>query len=171
MNFTPSLDLAEYHENALRIIAKFFGDDVAVVAAYPRFLERIPRTAISIELASIFPARPDDMGTEQFHAEVRFAAYVFVSFLEPDPKLLVRQLASRLVACIYGSRFESFVAPANILACDADILRLPGSSKAADDYEVFRIDWSHEAFFNDSVWAFSSNLPLEIWSNQQPITP
>ena len=59
---------------AVRAIAEKFGGEVDAVAAYPRFQQRVPATAITLEMEGITPESPDDIGTEQFQGNVRFAA-------------------------------------------------------------------------------------------------
>lgn len=164
----PEINLTTYHENACNQIKAHFGSDIEVVSAYPRFERRIPVTAITIELDGITPENPDDMGTEQFHAQLRFAANVFVSFLEDDAKLHVRRLTSRLVAYLHGKRFGCPVGPAKIIAANPDALDMPGRSGRegeAEDYEVWRVEWSHMAFIGQSVWPEAEALNVEVWSS------
>lgn len=166
----PEIDLAQFHTSACAAIALHFGTDVEVVAAYPRFDGKIPKRAITIELDGFTPENPDDQGTEQWQGNFRFAAYVFVSFLEENPKLLVRQLAARLAAFVYGQRFGCLIGPAKIIDGAPDQIDLPGKSGRdgeAEDYEVWRVEWSHEAFVGQSVWDDPEALSVEVWSSAQ----
>jgi hypothetical protein len=165
---TPELDLAAYHTKAVEQIAEHFGDQVEAVAAYPRFEKRIPKTAITIELDGFTPENPDDAGTEQFHANVRFVAYVFVSYLEENPELTVRKLGAKLSAYVYGQRFDCPVGPAKIIVGSRDAMEMPGRTGRdgeAEDYEVWRLEWSHEAFMGESVWPDEEALSVTVWSS------
>jgi len=166
MSEPPSLDLAAYHENAVEQIADFLDDDVEVVASYPRFEDRIPAKAVTIGLDSFTPENPDDLGTEQFHADMRFEAFVFVSYLEDDYELLVRKIATKLMAWIYGKRFGCPVGPAKIISANPDAMQLPGRvgrDGEAQDYVVWRIEWSHEVLIGESVWDNEGTQPIEVW--------
>lgn len=168
---TPaSLNLTTYHTNVVEQIAERFEATVNVVAAYARFTDTIPERAITIEFDGITPENPDDAGTEQFHADVRFVAHVFVSFLIDNPELEVRRIAADLVAWTYGRRFDCPVGPAKIISAQPDAIELPGRSGRAgegEDYEVWRIEWSHEAFLGESVWGATGTEPVEVWTDNQ----
>ena len=168
---TPQINLTEYHENAVTAIAEHFGDAVDVVAAYPRFSKRIPATAITIELDGFTPETPDDMGTEQWHASLRFVAYVFVSYLDEAPQLKVRRLGAQLAAFVYGNRFGCPVGPAKIIVGSPDAMDMPGRTGRdgeAEDYEVWRLEWSHEAFIGEGIWTNDGEVPLEVWTSFAP---
>ena len=167
MSEPAGLYLAAYHVNAVQQIADFLGNTVDVVAAYPRFERVIPK-AVTLQLDRIGPENPDDAGTEQWHCEVRLVAHVFVSFLDSDPELEVRKIASKLAAWIYGRRFGCPVGPAKIVDVSPDGLDLPGKTGRdgeAEDYEVFRIEWTHEAFLGESACNHSAGaMAFEVWA-------
>lgn len=167
MNIPPEINLVTFHTNAVAAIAAKFGSDVAVVAAYPRFEQKIPPVAITIELDGFTPANPDDIGTEQFQAELRFAAYIFVSYLEDDYKLKVRILGARLGGFLYGKRFGCPVSPGRGIVGSPDDIELPGKSGRdgdALDYEVWRVEWTHDALMGESVWDDEGAVPVEVWT-------
>jgi hypothetical protein len=167
----PEIDLQVYHENACEQIAEALTDIVQVVAAYPRFETVIPKTAITIELDTFTPDNPDDMGTEQFAANLRFVAFVFVSFLEDDAKLLVRKIGARLAAFVYGQRFGCPVGPAKIVVGSPDDMSLPGKTGRngeGEDYEVWRVEWSHDAFMGTNVWSGEGEQVVEVWTSFAP---
>lgn len=176
MSTPPEIDLEVYHANAVEQIADHFGDDIDVVAAYPRFEKRIPAKAITIELDGFTPDSDDDMGTEQLHAQFRFVANIYVSFLKDDAKLLVRKLGARLASFVYGKRFDCPTGPAKIVAGSPDELSLPGRTGRdgeGEDYEVWRIEWSFEAFMGESVWTDDGEtpLPVEVWTSMNGDAP
>ncbi len=167
----PEIDLQVYHERACEQIAEALADVVEVVAAYPRFETVIPKTAITIELDTFTPDNPDDMGTEQFAANLRFVAFVFVSFLEDDAKLLVRKIGAKLAAFVYGKRFDCPVGPAKIIVGSPDDMSLPGKTGRngeGEDYEVWRVEWSHDAFMGSNVWSGEGEQVVEVWTSFAP---
>lgn len=168
----PEINLQQYHENACEQIAELLGETVQLVAAYPRFETVIPRRAVTIELDGFTPDNPDDMGTEQFAANLRFVAYVFVSFLEDDAKLLVRKIGARLAAFVYGQRFGCPVSPAKIIVGSPDDMTLPGKTGRTgegEDYEVWRLEWSHDAFMGTDVWGGDDgDQVVEVWTSFAP---
>lgn len=168
----PEINLAEYHLKVAEAVVAQLGASIQGAFAYKTFKDAIPQS-VSIELDGILPGDPADTGTEQFHAELRFSAYVVVPFLQEtnvEPKLLVRQLATRLIPVIRGSRFGCPGAGvAQIVAANPDEFSLPGKTGRAgstEEYEVWRIEWTFEAYVGDSVWTDDGTVPVpvEVWS-------
>jgi len=151
----PEIDLEQYHQKAVEAIAAKFTTAIDVVAAYPVFEDVIPK-AITIELDGFTPGDPPDTGTEQFHAELRFVAYVVIPFTEPHHKRLARQLGARLAGFLHGERFGCPGAgPARVIGGNPDEFSMPGKTGRAgttEEYEVFRVEWSLEAYLGPSVW-------------------
>ncbi len=171
----PDFNLQQYHENAVEDIAAHFTTGIEGVFAYKTFDGQVP-LSISIELDSIFPGAPYDTGTEQFHGEFRFSAYVVVPFTKEGadetyiPKLIVRQLATRLVGFIRGNRFRCPVGDARILSAAPDEFSLPGKSGRSgqtEEYEVWRIEWEFDAVVGEDVWKVEDGLqfPVEVWTS------
>ena len=166
---TPALDISLYHANAVNGIAEFFGEEVESVSCYAVFEDRIPVKAITLELESATPSDVDDLGTDQWHAEFRFCAYVFVSVFEENAHIKVRNLAVRLASHLYGKRMGCACSAARIIGVNPDSLVLPGTKGRkgeAEDYEVFRVEWSTEGFVGGpSPWGETGDAPVEVWTN------
>jgi hypothetical protein len=170
----PEINLQQYHTNAVTAIAGKFTADIQGAFAYKTFDGEVP-LSISIELDSIFPSAPYDTGTEQFHGEFRFSAYVVVPFTKEgadanySPKLIVRQISTRLVGFIRGNRFGCPVGDARILSAAPDEFSLPGKSGRAgktEEYEVWRIEWEFDAVIGEDAWKVPADtvLPVEVWT-------
>jgi hypothetical protein len=171
----PEINLAEYHQKVETAIAAKFSGDLEGVFSYPIFEDKIPKS-ISIELDAIFPGDPPDTGTDQLHAELRFAAYVVVPFTEENPKRLVRQLATRLSGFVRGQRFGCPGAgAARFISANSDDFSLPGKSGRAgmtEEYEVWRVEWAFEAYVGESIWNTAPPpVPTEIEINGEGVNP
>ncbi len=168
----PGINLQTYHENVVAAIAAKLGESVDLVAAYPAFEDVIPK-AVAIELDAFTPGDPDDTGTGQWHAELRFAAYVIIPFTEEYHKRLVRQLGVRLAGLIHGERFGCPASPARVMGGNPDDFALPGKSGrqgGTEEYEVWRVEWSCEAYVGEDVWAGgTAPAPIEIRTNGERI--
>lgn len=171
----PEIDLAQYHEKAKEAIAEKFAGELDGVFSYHVFEDTIP-TSISIELDGVFAGDPPDTGTEQLHAELRFAAYVVVPFTDENAKLVVRRLATRLSGFVRGNRFDCPGAgAARFLSANRDDFSLPGKTGRAgetEEYEVWRVEWSFEAYIGESVWNLEPPpVPAEIEINGEGVNP
>lgn len=166
----PEIDLALYHQKAVDQLAAAFASSVDLVVAYPVFKDTIPIN-ISIEFDGFTPGEPRDLGTGQLHTELRFSAYITLPFTLEHHKRIVRQLGARLGALLHGTRFGCPGAgPARVIDGRPDEWSLPGKTGragATEEYEVFRVDWSFEAFMGENVWNDdgSTPAPIEVWTN------
>jgi hypothetical protein len=165
----PEIDLALYHQKVLEVIADKLSDAVASVHAYPVFEGTVPKS-VSIELDAIFPGDPPDTGTDQLHAELRFAAYIVIPFTDTNPKLVVRRIATQLAGIVRGNRFGCPGAgAARFISANPDDFTVPGKSGRAgmtEEYEVWRVEWAFEAYIGESVWNVDAPpVPISIEIN------
>lgn len=116
------------------------------VSLYPRPGEKITTPAILIELDDIVTDDPDDVGTEQLSATINFNAYVVLDY-KSGKKQAVKSLAAAVLAYVRGKRWSCPVGAANAIGAYPDII-----AGREDDYEVMRVEFSHEAFLGVDVW-------------------
>ena len=178
----PAVDIAALHEAIKADLRTGFPTNgagaVPTVDYYGRQGERINVPAIFFELTAIVPGDPsDDIGTEQFNARLEFSAYVLVSYKDTDikAKLAVRALVARVLARIKGNRWgqTATFTKAEVTGAFPDQFNAgPGGqgSGVQHSYETWRIDWTHDALIDVSVWDPSGAVPTEVWVGIDPDT-
>ena len=165
MSNTPTFDLATLHASIKSEITDAF-PNLKSVDSYPRAGEKISTPAIYFELDSIDVMSPSDMGTEQVMVSLSFNAYCVMSY-KGTGKLAVRTLAAQFMQWVKGRRFSQSIGVAQPASADPD--RLVGD--AGNEYEVFRVSWTHEpAFLGESVWDYSGVVPTEVYLGFDPLT-
>lgn len=165
MTTPQELDFNLYHTNAAIKIAEFLGSDIFEVSAYKRYDDVLPGSVVSFEFVMADASSPEDVGSEQWQADVRFAAFVIVPFTNDENLKECRRLALKLAGKIYGQRFGCTIGPAKVVSCAPDSLALPGKSgraNEAEEYEVYRVEWTHEAFIGPSVWDVEAGITPPI---------
>jgi hypothetical protein len=165
MSNTPTFDLAALHSAIKSEITEAF-PNLQSVEFYPRAGERIVTPAIFFELDSIGVSTTPDMGTEQVMTQLTFNAYCVVSY-KGAGKLATRTLAAQFMQWVKGRRFGQSIGAAQPMSADPD--RLVGD--AGNEYEVFRVMWTHEpCYLGESVWDYSGVVPTEVYLGYDPLT-
>lgn len=162
MSEPEELDFNLYHANAAAKIADLMASDVQEVSAYQEYDDAIDHKLIAFQFEMADSASPEDMGTEQWQADVRFVAFVIVPFTVENNERECRRIALKLAGRIYGQRFGCPIGPAKVITCMEDALMLPGKrgrEGEAEEYSVFRVEWTHEAFIGPSIWDSSGDPP------------
>jgi hypothetical protein len=177
-NPLPAVDLAALHEaikTGLRAAFPLSGPGAVVtIDYYGRQGERIVTPAILFELTAILPGEgDDDVGTEQYNSTLEFSAYVMVSYREVAAKLAVRSLIARTLAAIRGQRWAQtgVFTQAKVSGAFPDQFQnTQGGKSPNESYEMWRIDWTHDAVIKTSVWDPSGVVPTEVWLGIDPET-
>jgi len=146
----PGTNIEALHEAIKSGLAEKFAG--VTVDFYARPGEKITTPGILIELDEILADDPDEIGNEQLAATLNFNAYVVFDY-KTGKKLGVRTLAAAVLAYVRGQRWGVSVGSASALGAYPD--RIEGRE---DDYEVMRVEFSHEALFGDDVWRLDSVL-------------
>lgn len=139
--------------------AKFPGVNVDL---YPRPGERINTPAIFIEIEDIPSGDPDTSETEQTEVTINVNAYVVFDYKTGNKKAL-RTFASGVLAFVRGKRWGHPVQAAKTVGAFPDVIA--GREK---DYEVFRVEFYHEAMLGDDVWTSNDPVPTEVWLGYAP---
>lgn len=140
----PSTDIDALHEAIKTTLAAQF--PACTVAFYSRPGERIPTPAILLEIEDIMADDPDEIGTEQLAATINVNAYCVMDY-KAGKKKSVRSLAASVMAFARGKRWGQPVGAANVGMASPDTI-----AGREDDYEVMRVEWSHEALLGADVW-------------------
>lgn len=154
------VDIVALHEAIKSALAVNFPG--ATVDFYARPGARLGTPGIYFELESIEPSDPDDVGTEQFDAILRFAAYCVHDFKKVDDtkaRLLVRALASNVIRFVRGKRWDQPVTQATVLGAFPDSVEI-------DQNEVQRVEWEHRALIGESVWDPEGDTPTEVYVSE-----
>lgn len=156
----PAVNITTLHTAIKAALATQFPG--VTVDYYSRPGDKVKTPAILFELDSIEPDG-DDMGTEQLPVILRFNAYAVREFGEKDQnKLLVRLLAANVAAFIRGHKWSQPVKRAVFEGVSTD--QFDGDAK---NYEVMRIEWTHEAILGADVWADTGAIPDTVFTNEQ----
>ena len=148
----PQTDLVKLHSGILADLAPLFPKSKWTVEHYMRIVERVPVPAISIELTTMEPAAPTaDIGTNQFDSTLRFEAYVFTDYKQPDYRILSRLYAGQLMAFLLGHQWSGTAnGPCRVLGAFADRFSPDGQ---ADQYDCMRVEWEQDCLIGLDSWA------------------
>lgn len=158
----PEVDIEALHE---AIKAAIEGEFPALesVDYYPRPGEKIATPAVFLELDSIDPDGEITPGTEQTSVTLRFAAYCVHDY-RTGSKLAVRLLATALIGLIDSNRWGQPVGGADFTGCVPDKMRGEGNK----EYEVMRIEWTHEALLGTNIWEDPGTEPTQVFISEAP---
>lgn len=140
----PEVNIDDLHDAIKAELTTQFPD--CTVAFYPRPGERIATPGILLELEDIPVQDPDEIGTEQLSVNLSFNAYVVLDY-KAGKKQAVKSLAAAVMSFTRGKRWGEPVGPAAVAGAFPDVI-----AGKEDDYEVMRVEWSHEALLGQDVW-------------------
>lgn len=165
----PSVNIDTLHTSILSALSAKF--TTCAVALYPRPGEKIATPAILLELEDLPADDPDDIGSEQLAVVLNFNAYVVLDY-KAGKKQASKTLAAAVMAHVRGKRWGNPVGAANVAGAYPDVI-----AGREDDYEVMRVEFSHEALLGDDVWEADQlrddegnpiDPPTEVYSSDQP---
>lgn len=157
------VNIATLHANIKTALAAQY--PTAVVDYYPRPGDKITTPAIFIELDDIQADEPPDMGSEQTPVTLRWNAYVVDSY-KSGKKLAVRTLAASLLHFVRGKRWSCPVGQGTPVSATPD--RFQGDTQ---EYEVMRVEFTHEAILGTDVWIDDGDTPEEVNVSEQGNLP
>jgi hypothetical protein len=157
---TTPVDIAELHQGIKAgLTAAFPG---VAVDYYPRPGAKIQVPALLIDLDEFEADDSDDIGTEQIACTLRFNVYAVRAYKSGN-KLALRTMTAATIAAIHRNRWGQPVGPANVVGAFPD--QIGGN---ASEYEVARIEFTHEALLGASVWVEDGEVPTEVWLGYAP---
>lgn len=168
----PNTNIDDLHDAILSALTAQF--PTCTVALYPRPGEKITTPAILLELEDILADDSDDIGTEQLNVMINVNAYVVLDY-KAGKKRNLRSLAGSVMAFVRGKRWEQPVGAANVVGAYPDTI-----GGREDDYEVMRVEFSHEALLGVDVWEADQLKdedgeplppPNEVYVSDDPGTP
>ena len=158
----PPVDIVALHAAILAGIKQRF-PTLASVDHYPRPGEMIDTPAVYIELESFDADKPPDIGTEQLPVTLNFVAYAVCDY-KNGSKLTVRTLAIALAAFINDQKWGQPVAKATVTGGGPDYMRAK-MQNSSPEYEVMRVEWTHEALLNENIWKDEGVPPLYVFGS------
>jgi hypothetical protein len=159
MSNNLSVNIESLHAAMLAAIQAQF-PTLATVAYYPRPGEKIETPAVLLELDSIEADSPAQTGTEQLPVLLRFAAYCVGSYHDGQ-KLAIRTLATSLMAFVNLQQWGQPVRAASIVDARPDNFRQEGNK----EYEVLRVEFTHEALLGSDVWPDTGSVPTQVFAS------
>lgn len=169
------IDLDELHQAIVDRIAEKFDGIFLTVRDHEELRDKVATPACMIELSELDPY--DDPGTEQIAFTAKYEARIIVKFKEVRAKRMVRKLAADLALFIKLRRWTRQdnttipTSPAEIVGCFPDDF-----SPELDEYEVWRVEWTHVVHIGPTVWAPGDPAPDEVFTSMngdpyEEITP
>lgn len=161
------VDLEQLHDVMAASIATAF--PALQTVEFYREDRKTPVTAPAclLELVELETAGAEpDPGTEQLAVYARFEAQLIIGFRTPKAKLEARRLAASLAAFLHLRRWPGVVTgPGEVVGCYRDEFD-PG----LDQFEVWRVEWSHLVHLGESVWAGDGIIPTRVYvRNAHPV--
>jgi hypothetical protein len=125
----------------------------------------LPVPACLLEWGDLDGFADPDPGTEQQAMTARFEARFVVGFRTPQAKLETRKLALAFAAFLRRqSRWPGAVTgPAMVMGCHRDDFHAE-----LDQFEVWRVEWSHVVHLGASVWTGEGVTPTRIYLGSAP---
>ena len=158
---TP-VNIATLHASIKTALAAQFPS--CTVDYYGRPGENLRAPALLLDLDEIDSLTPDTRGTEQTEVMLRFNLYCAVKF-GAGQKLAVRTLAAAALAFVRGKRWSQPIGAAVTVGAYPDTFRAtnPPSNVSTEEYEVMRVEFTHEATLGTDVWEFEADPPTEVF--------
>lgn len=148
-NANTEITIEGVHTAILDAIRENF-PSLVTVDAYLLDRQNLPAPACLLELSELeATADAADPGTEQLAVTARFSALLAIGFRQgrASPKLEIRKLAASMLAFLRLQRFGLPIGPAQIAGAYPDSF-----DPDLDQYECWRIDWSHVLHLGSSIW-------------------
>lgn len=174
---SDALSITELHagiKTTLRAAFPTTGSNaVPVIDYYTRPTEKFATPAIFFELTDIGnAAESDDIGTEQLQVTLSFSAYVCVSYRATAAKIALRELVVALMGEVWDNHFGCKVKGAENVTASPDQFSVePGGTGngAMQQYEVWRVDWTHDALIGTSIWDTAPEIiPDKVFLGYDP---
>ena len=161
----PVTDLVLLHQRILADLATVFPAPWTL-AAYLRQPERMPVPCIDFELTSMEPTGADfgDIGTQQWQANLRFEAYLFLDYRQQAYRIKTRLYAAQLAGFLISHQWSGVPnGPCRVLGVFEDRWRDSGAAQ----YDCMRVEWEQTCLFNADIFA-GGLVPSEIFLGFTP---
>lgn len=155
-----AVDIDDLHDAIKDAFTTAFPD--AFVDFYSRPGEKVQTPAILLEIEDILADDPDGNGCEQLNVTLNCNAYVVLSYKAGQKKAL-RKFAASVMAFVRGKRWGLPVGAANVGSAQPD--QFTGQQ---DDYEVMRVEFSHEALLGTDVFEGNGPFPTRMFLGFAP---
>lgn len=165
-NTNLTTDLSAMHDAIVAGIKAQF-PTLATVEFYRENRTSITLPACILELDEMPAANEDNPGNGQQAIEARFCAHLLIGFTTANCRLQIRLLASALCAFLYDKRWAGITSDAAILhgAYEDDFTPLDNQRPQVDQFECWKVEWSHVIFLGTDVWDESGSVaPTTVYS-------
>lgn len=149
--------------------------ETTIAAAFPAFqlvaFDNEERERLDLPCCLLDCAEMDsdndaaDPGTEQQAMTARFEARLVLGFRTPHAKLEARLVATAFAAFLRKQLRWSPArsGPARVIGCYRDEF-----DPRLDQYEVWRVEWTHVLHFGKSVWEGEGIVPSRVFLGLSP---
>ena len=146
-----------------------------IAAAFPAFktvefyrddeTETVPTPACILQLSEAEPSPPDDAGSGQWPALLRFEARLIFAHRDAGTYMRVRLAATSLAAWLYQRHWGPATSTdaCQVIACEPDEF-----APQLDKFKVWRIEWVNPAWIGVSAWHNDGEPPEDALYSWAP---
>jgi hypothetical protein len=148
----PAIDLDAFHAAVVAAIKAQF-PIFETVEDYPEDRKPVTTPACLIEIEEMDADDADDAGTEQQTMKMKCAARIILGLRTPQMRRTARKLCGSFAAFLRFNKFGQPVGEGRVIGAYQDAFE-----PELDQYEVWRVEWSHLAYFGTDVWLPDSSV-------------
>lgn len=141
-----TIDLDAFHDAVVAAIKLQF-PIFQTVEDYPEDRKPVTTPACLIEIEEMDGDDSDDPGTEQQAMKMKCAARIILGLRTPKMRRTARKLCGSFASFLRFNKFGMPVGEGRVIGAYQDAFE-----PELDQYEVWRVEWSHLAYFGDDVW-------------------
>lgn len=127
------------------------------VAAEDEERRKLEVPAMLVQISELEPLPGGDPHTGQFPCLVRFEARIVMGHRKPKVRREVLKAAGALATYVHNSRLGVAWGAATVLSVEPDEF-----APNADQFEIWQVEWVHEACIGDSYFVDESTTPSEL---------
>lgn len=157
-----TIDLDAFHAAVIAAIQAQFPFFVTV-EDYPEDRKEIQTPACLIEIEEMDADDGRDPGTEQQAMNMKCCARIILGFRTATVRREARKLAGAFSAFLRFQKFGQPVGEGRLIGAYQDAFE-----PSLDQFEVWRVEWSHVAYFGTDVWDVTGITPTAVFVGWSP---
>jgi hypothetical protein len=156
------IDLGAALDSVVSALAAEF-DTFKTVAAEDESRTRLEVPAVIVQISELEPDPDKDPHTGQFPCLVRIEARIILGHRTPSVRREVVKAAGAVTAFVHSNRFGVAWGAATVIAVEPDEF-----DPAADQFDIWRVEWVHSADIGDSYFVDDGVTPTQVLTSWDP---